>query len=194
MEVTDKTQITETIESFYIELCNTDIPNWRQYCDWSSKAKDVPPILKAEVQSAFDHMKKGKASGMDHLTVYILRMGGESVIHVLTKLFNRTMKLEEIPTQWNESKVIILFKKGDVKDIKNYRPISLLPHVYKLFTRVILARIGKQLDENQPREQAGYRAGFRTSDHLHNLSQIIEKAKQYRFQPMPWRCGLRKGI
>ena len=37
------------------------------------------------------------------------------------------------------------------------------------------------LDENQPREQAGFRAGFRTSDHLHTLSQIIEKAKECRF-------------
>ena len=91
------------------------------------------------------------------------------------------MQLEKVPTQWNESKVIILFKKGDMKDIKNYRPISLLPHMYKVFTRIILARVEKQLDENQPREQAGFRAGFRTSDHLQTLSQVIKRKKEYRF-------------
>ena len=53
--------------------------------------------------------------------------------------------------------------------------------MYKVFTRIILARMQRELDENQPREQAGFRAGFRTSDHLHTLSQIIEKAKEYRF-------------
>ncbi len=83
--------------------------------------------------------------------------------------------MEEIPTQWNEAKVIILFKKGDVEDeakviilfkkgdvedINNYRTVSLLPRIYKVFTRVLLARIEIQLDENQPREQAGFRAGF----------------------------------
>jgi len=51
--------------------------------------------------------------------------------------------------------------------------------MYKLFTKIILARIQRQLDENQPREQAGFRTGFRTSDHLHTLSQIIEKTKEY---------------
>ena len=53
--------------------------------------------------------------------------------------------------------------------------------MYKVFTRIILARVEKQLDENQPREQAGFRAGFRTSDHLQTLSQVIEKSKEYRF-------------
>ena len=56
-----------------------------------------------------------------------------------------------------------------------------MPHIYKIFTRILLARVEKQLDENQPQEQAGFRAGYRTSDHLHTLSQIIEKAKEYRF-------------
>ncbi len=77
---------------------------------------------------------------------------------MITTLFNKILDMEEIPTQWNEAKVIILFKKGDVKDIKNYIAIkfSLLTHMYKVFTRVLLARIEKQLDENQPREQAGF--------------------------------------
>ena len=65
-----------------------------------------------------------------------------------------------------------------MKDIKNYRPISLLP---KVFTRIILARVQRQLDDIRPKEKAGFRGGFRTSDHLHTLSQIIEKANEYRF-------------
>ena len=69
-------------------------------------------------------------------------------------------------------------RKGIKKD---YRPISLLPHLYNLFTRIILARMEKQLDDNQPREQAGFRSGFRTSDHLQALSQVIEKSKDHQF-------------
>ena len=180
-EVTDKVKITATIEQFYSELYSSDRPDWRTTEDWDVKAENVPPIMEDEVQKAVERTKKGKAPGEDQLTADILKLGGQATIKILTKLFNKIMELEQVPTQWNESKVIILFKKGDTKDIKNYRPISLLPHMYKVFTRIILARMQRELDENQPREQAGFRAGFRTSDHLHTLSQIIEKAKEYRF-------------
>ena len=54
-------------------------------------------------------------------------------------------------------KMIILHKKGERRDVKNFRPVSLLSHTYKLFTRAIQNRMEKVLDENQPREQAGFR-------------------------------------
>ena len=83
---------------------------------------------------------------------------------------------------WQEAKIIILHKKGDRRDIKNYRPISLLPHTYKLFTRVLQNRMEKVLDENQPREQAGFRKGYSTTDHLQSLNQIIEKCHEYNLK------------
>ena len=41
------------------------------------------------------------------------------------------------------------------------------------------ARIERTLDENQPREQAGFRKGYSTTDHLQALNQIIEKSNEY---------------
>ncbi|GFS22626.1 endonuclease-reverse transcriptase [Elysia marginata] len=35
------------------------------------------------------------------------------------------------------------------------------------------------LDENQPREQAGFRKGYSTTDHIHTLNQVIEKSNEY---------------
>ena len=75
--------------------------------------------------------------------------------------------------------IVILFKKGDPKNIKNYRPISLLSHSYKIFTRLLQTRIERILDENQPREQAGFRKNYSTTDHLQALNQTIEKSNEY---------------
>ncbi|VDP64159.1 unnamed protein product [Heligmosomoides polygyrus] len=68
-------------------------------------------------------------------------------------------------------------------DIGNYRSICLLPVVYKLFTRAILNRISKTLDEGQPCEQAGFRRGFSTIDHIHTITKLIEVSQEYK-QPL----------
>ena len=85
-----------------------------------------------------------------------------------------------MPEKWNEAIIILLHKKGDQKSISNYRPISLLNNIYKLFTKIITNRITRTLDENQPREQAGFRRGFSTIDHLHTVNQLSEKCAEYK--------------
>jgi len=51
--------------------------------------------------------------------------------------------------------------------------------MYKVFIKIIQNRICQLLDESQSVDQAGFRKGFSTTDHLHTLNQIIEKYKEY---------------
>ena len=116
---------------------------------------------------------------MDGITSDIIKLVGPIVLTYLTNIFNNILKTKQIPDSWHEAKIVILFKKGDPKDIKNYRPISLLSHSYKLFTRLLQSRIERTLHENQPREQAGFRKDYSTTDHLQALNQTIEKSNGY---------------
>ena len=75
--------------------------------------------------------------------------------------------------------MILLHKKGNTSDKKNYMPISLLPIIYKVFSCILLQWILQTLDFHQPREQAAFRAGFSTIDHLHVVSQLQEKVCKY---------------
>ncbi|XGW18240.1 hypothetical protein V3C99_002677 [Haemonchus contortus] len=54
---------------------------------------------------------------------------------------------------------------------------------YKLFTKIILNRLERQLDEYQPVEQAGFRKSFCCMDHIHTITQLIERAREYK-QPL----------
>ena len=113
---------------------------------------------------------------MDGITSDVIKMGGgcwgwgegrgQIVLTCLTNIFNNILKTKQIPDSWHEAKIVILFEKGDPKHIKNYRPISLLSHSYKIFTRLLQTRIEITLDENQPREQTGFRKGYSVADHL----------------------------
>ena len=67
-------------------------------------------------------------------------------------------------TAW---KMMIIFKKGKKKDLNTYRPICLLSNIYKVVTKVLTKRLEKTLDENQPREQAGFRRVYSTTVYIH---------------------------
>ena len=134
------------------------------------------PKFTEEVERAIKRMKKHKAHGMDGLTSGIIKLGeggggggGAIVLTYLTNIFNNILKTKQIPDSW----------QGDPKDIKNYRPIGLLSHSYKIFTRLLQTRIERTLDEKQSREQAGFRTAYSTTDHLQALNQIIEKSNEY---------------
>ncbi|KAE9414566.1 hypothetical protein Angca_005344, partial [Angiostrongylus cantonensis] len=98
----------------------------------------------------------------------------------LARLFTRYLSECKVPTQWKTSKTALLFRKGDLHDIGNYRPVYLLSLVYKRFSGVILNRIDRTLDEGLPCEQAVFRKGFSTMDHIHTLTRLIEVSREYK--------------
>ncbi|VDP07152.1 unnamed protein product [Heligmosomoides polygyrus] len=109
---------------------------------------------------------------------------------LLNEEFPRREAEEEQPTEgpippWTQeegktSRAFLLYKREDVYGIGNYRPISLLSVVYKRFTRAILNRISRTLDEGQPREQEGFRRGFSTIEHIHTTTKLTEVSREYK--------------
>ncbi|KAK6756754.1 hypothetical protein RB195_014904 [Necator americanus] len=80
------------------------------------------------------------------------------------------------------SRTVLIHKKGGREDLQNYRPICLLSVLYKVFTKIILTRISRTLDEAQPQEQGGFRQSccFSCLDHIQTVSKVIEFCREYR--------------
>ena len=176
--LTDRKEIVDRCMRFYKELYSKCVPVEED--NFRSNISDVEKILKEEVAKALKEMKNKKASGEDGLLTEMLKAGGAIACDWFTKLFNDCLKTRKILKAWCNACIILLFKKGDKKKIKNYWPISLLSHLYKLFTRIIKTRLTKELDLNQPIEQAGFRSSFSKTDHIHTIQQLIEKSNEYQ--------------
>ena len=119
-----------------------------------------------EVEAALKKIKNGKEAGKDQVNIETLKAGYETIAKQLAKLYTKCITERRIPKTWKEANMVICFKKGNRKDIKNYRPICLLSNMYKLYTQILTTRLEKKLDENHPREQAGFRSKYSTTDHI----------------------------
>ena len=87
---------------------------------------------------------------------------------------------ENIPSEVTDSNIAILFKKGDRSQCGNYRGISVLSVVGKVFADILLQRLKRITDKVYPQSQSGYRENRSTIDGIFTLRQLMEKTKQQR--------------
>ncbi len=69
--------------------------------------------------------------------------GSQILLPTLVSLFNRILSIGYFPTEWSEGHIIPLHKKGSLNEVDNYRGITLLSTLGKLFTRVLNNRLSE---------------------------------------------------
>ena len=169
------------------------IERWREYCHglYNHTAvvdtsiieeemekideEDEPPIIRSEIEEAIKHLKSNKAPGIDNINGELIKEGGTEIVDILLKICNDCLTKKEWPTQWTESILITIPKKGNLKACENYRTISLISHASKILLRIIQNRIKPRIEEVLSEEQAGFRKGRSTVEQISNLRIICEK-------------------
>ncbi|KAK6745401.1 hypothetical protein RB195_011870 [Necator americanus] len=163
-----------TTERFYSNLFRSSTPASSPVIPTG----EAPPrILPLEVRVAIKSMKPGTAPGPDFISADFLRAGGHPLHVILAVHMTSYLQKERIPDQWKTSRTVLIHKKGD---LRNCCPICLLSVLYNVFTKIILKRISRTLDEAQSQEQAGFRQGFSCLDHIQIVSRVIEVCREYR--------------
>ena len=82
-----------------------------------------------------------KACGSDGIADELIKYGVSGMSMMLRELFQLIWESEYIPKHWGEGMIVSLFKKGDQEDPNNYRGITLLNVVGKLFNKVLNYRL-----------------------------------------------------
>ena len=122
-------------------------------------------------------MKNGKSPGIDNILVEMIKASEHIIIHFLEVLLNKIFNSRYFPEIWTKAIIVPLHKKGHINDPDNYRGISLLSSLGKIYTYVLNERITKWANvmEKISENQAGFRQGYSVIDHIFTLSAIIEK-------------------
>ena len=171
------------------EKCLTEerqiLNRWTGYCSelYNHKANGDPSVLNCtqtdteddhsilhrEVKAAVQSLKKGKSVGVNNIPAELVQAGGEDVITTLMTICNMIWQTREWPTPWTQSLVITLPKKGNLQQCQNYQTISLISHPGKVMLKIILNRLKPQAEKTIVKEQAGFRAGWSTTEQIFNL-------------------------
>ena len=121
-------------------------------------------------------MKNNKASGADNVINEFFKHCHSDCLLIITDFFNIVLNTGYVPTEWCLGIIHPLYKKkGLATDPDNYRGITLLSCTCKLFTACLNHRLSQYVDVDiLGKEQAGFRAGYSTVDHVFVLQLIIE--------------------
>ena len=176
---------TPSINTFYDHFQECNLPDDDSEDTFVSNNIDMStnnaflnsPITASEIEKCISLLKSSKSPGIDNiLNEYI-----KSTKHILTpiyvQLFNIVLNTGIIPTAWVEGIIIPLYKnKGDALDVNNYRPITLLSCLGKLFTAILNDRLSTFLEDSciLHENQAGFRQSYSTIDHIFALNSITE--------------------
>lgn len=127
----------------------------------------------------------GKAPGIDGIPPEVIRASKDSslLIH-LHHLQYLCWNEKKVPQDMRDSKIITLYKnKGERSNCNNYRGISLLSIVGKVFARVVLMRLQIFATRVYPESQCGFRAKRSTIDIIFSLRELMEKCREQQ-QPL----------
>ena len=107
----------------------------------------------------------------------MLKNSLEHILSLLVLLFNHVFDTGQYPSAWSVAIIVPIHKSGDKDDPDNYRGVSLLSILGKVFAHILYKRLTLWADENDKivEEQSGFRAGHSTVDNMFVLYAIVQR-------------------
>ena len=118
--------LTSDEESIYLKNITE---NYNKFCFRLTATSDVFTHL--------NRLSKTKATGLDIISARLIRECTDIISGRLCDLFNKSLISGIFPDDWKWARVTPLFKQGESFDLNNYRPISVISVVAKVFEKTV---------------------------------------------------------
>ena len=145
------------------------------------------PINVQDIRDALAKAKISKSFGHDNISCFFLKLALPYIENSLAILFNTSIETRIFPDAWKLARGIPIFKEGDKDDMSNYRPISVLPAISRLFEKLITDQLYQLMGKNGlfSTDQSGFlRQHFTVTSSIKQhrlLVQRIGSGKASRF-------------
>ena len=144
---------------------------------------DFREINERDIHGAMFRMKVKKSFGNDNISGYFLKIALPYISRILMLIFNTSTEASTFPVSWKIALVTQIYKEGEKSDKSNYRPISVLPVLSRLFEKLIYDQLYQYLERGGflTSEQSGFRA-------LHSSATCLLKCTG------AWHSGMDEGL
>ena len=167
--ISEPKQIANAFDDFFISVGDTGQINtavdFNQYMPAKPNCNlTFQPITVDITSRIIDSLKPKTSTGVDCISNKLLKFVKNAISEPLTIIINQMLNTGVFPDLLKISKVIPIYKKEDDTMFSNYRPISLLPSISKIFEKVILEQLATYLDRNNliHKHQYGFRKNHST--------------------------------
>ena len=134
------------------------------------------PFTKTELDSTISKTKNNKSAGTDNILNEFISNSSNEVKDIILRIFNTLLKLEYFPDIWAKGLITPVFKKGNRNNTNNYRGITVLSLLGKIYTRLISERLTTWAERNNifTESQFGFRKSRNTTDCIFVIKGLID--------------------
>lgn len=170
-------EVLDDINKYFVDVCKNmerNLPD-SNHITRNPATLFLYPTTTVEVHDIIMNLKDTTSVGYDEIPMKLIKICSRTMATVLTPIINKCLESGVFPDNLKYSTIKLIYKKGDEKDIQNYRPISLLPNISKIFEKVISTRIYKFIDRYNilTDRQNGYVKGRTTAKAIYEVLQDI---------------------
>ncbi|CAH2100147.1 unnamed protein product [Euphydryas editha] len=174
--ITNKKEICECFNNYFSTIGltlanNINKTNHNNSLFITSASSSVPyslsnltPATTDEILSIINNLKTNTSSGLDGISSKTIKCIKHHIQYELTECINKCLEQGTFPDSLKIAKVTPIYKSGSRYDPGNYRPISVLPVLSKIFERVLYTRLEKYLSLQKflYKKQYGFRSKSNT--------------------------------
>ena len=135
------------------------------------------PFSKKEFKMVIENMKRNKSEGYDCISNEMIIESPGIVLNLINRYVNLCLEKSLVPNSWTLELITLIHKKGDERDLGNYRGICVSSALLKIICTLLNNRIQSLCSEYGlfSKNQIGFQKNCRTADHIFTIKTLVKK-------------------